>query len=82
MEAKLKLTNKNDTIKYLTENNIHFEVEDHEKVETTNEGLEKVKTQKIQPENWTFAKNLFLKNKSGGFILLTVHNVDVINIGN
>ena len=79
MEAKFKLNNKQDTLIYLKENNIPFEVEDHEKTDTVNEGLEKVKTDKLNQDQWTFAKNLFLKNKSGGFILLTAHSVFIIN---
>jgi hypothetical protein len=73
MENKFRLSNKDDTLNFLKENNIQFEVEDHEKAETTQEGLDKVKTEKVK--DWTFCKNLFLKNKAGGYILLTAHHV-------
>jgi hypothetical protein len=74
MENKFRLLNKDDTLNFLKEHHIPYEVEDHEKADTTQDGLEKVKTDKVK--NWTFCKNLFLKNKSGGHILLTAHHVN------
>jgi hypothetical protein len=73
MENKLRLLTKDETVNFLKENNIAFEVEDHEKADTTQQGLDLIKTDKVK--DWTFCKNLFLKNKSGGYILLTAHHV-------
>lgn len=74
MDSNLTLSTKEETIKFLENNKINFFVEDHEKADTVQEGLEKVKTDKIAKENFTFCKNLFLKNKAGGFYFITAHH--------
>lgn len=74
MESNLSLSNLDETINFLKNHNIHYYLETHEKAETVQEGLEKVKTDKILPEQFTFVKNLFLKNKAGGFYFLTAHH--------
>ena len=68
------LLNKEDTLKFLDQNKIDYFVEDHEQANTVQEGLERVRTEKLKPEDYTFVKNLFLKNKAGGFYLITAHN--------
>jgi prolyl-tRNA synthetase len=68
------LLNREDTLKFLEQNKIEYFIEDHEQANTVQEGLEKVKTEKIKPEDYTFVKNLFLKNKAGGFYLITAHH--------
>lgn len=70
-----RLNNKEDTLAYLKQNNIEYHVEDHEQANTVAEGLEKVKTNKLKPEEFTFVKNLFLKNKAGGFYLVSANHV-------
>jgi hypothetical protein len=70
---KFRLSSKEDTLTFLKENNIPYEVEDHEKAENTQEGLERVKTDKVK--DWTFCKNFVIKQKSKGFILFTAHHV-------
>lgn len=74
MDSNLTLSTKEDTIKFLENNKINFFVEEHEKADTVQEGLEKVKTDRITKESFTFCKNLFLKNKAGGFYFITAHN--------
>ncbi len=74
MESNFTLSSKEETIKFLENNQIKFFVEDHEKADTVQEGLDRVKTDKLQNDQWTFCKNLFLKNKTGGFYFITAHN--------
>lgn len=74
MESTLILTNKEETLNYLKSQEVPFFIEDHEKADTVQEGLEKVKTDKIKPEEFTFCKNLFLKNKAGGFYFIVAHH--------
>lgn len=74
MESKI-INNKEQTLHLLKENNVPFHVEEHEQANTVNEGLEKVKTDKYKADEYTFCKNLFLKNKAGGFYLITAHHV-------
>lgn len=76
---KMENTNPNlltreDTIKFLDNNKIDYFIEEHIQANTVQEGLEVVKTTKIKPEEFTFVKNLFLKNKAGGFYLITAHH--------
>jgi len=74
MDSNLTLSTKEETIKFLESNKINFFVEDHEKADTVQEGLERVNTDKISKESFTFCKNLFLKNKAGGFYFITAHH--------
>jgi prolyl-tRNA synthetase len=73
MDSNLALSTKEETIKFLEINKINFFVEDHDKADTVQEGLDKVKTDKIAKESFTFCKNLFLKNKAGGFYFIAAH---------
>lgn len=77
MENNQILLNREDTIKFLDKNNIDYFIEEHEKANTVQEGLEVVKTDRIKHEDFTFVKNLFLKNKAGGFYLITAHHATV-----
>ena len=71
----LKYKTKEDIFNLLKNNNVSYHLEDHEKLDTVQEALQKLKTDKYKPEEYTFLKNLFLRNKKGGYILLTAHNV-------
>jgi len=73
MDSNLALSTKEETIKFLEINKINFFVEDHDKADTVQEGLDKVKSDKIAKESFTFCKNLFLKNKAGGFYFIVAH---------
>jgi len=71
-----KLENKEAILKFLDDANVEVaHVEDHEELKTVNDGVEKLKTITFAKGEYTFLKNLFLKNKAGGFILLSAHNV-------
>ena len=72
-----------DTVKYpdraamvalLDQEKIDYKIYDHEALDTMQAGLEHFSKNKPEIENYTFAKNLFLKNKAGGFYLCTLHN--------
>ena len=70
-----KLENKEAIFKFLSDAKVEIaHVEDHEELKTANDGVERLKSVKFEGE-FTFLKNLFLKNKSGGFFLLSAHNV-------
>ncbi|MCQ2816097.1 MAG: hypothetical protein MJ252_02415 [archaeon] len=58
----------------LKEAKIEYKEMTHEKLDTVQQGLEYFSKNKPEVENYTFLKNLFLKNKAGGFYLLSVHN--------
>jgi hypothetical protein len=79
MESKPRLSNKEETLSFLKENNINYHLENHEKAETVQAGLDLIKTTQFQPEQYTFCKNLFIKNKAGGLILLTANPVKIFN---
>jgi hypothetical protein len=68
-----RITNKQQTEALLNDQGIKYTVLDHEPVKTVQEGLEKVKNDKIQ--EFVFAKNLFLKTKDKSLYLLTAHPV-------
>ena len=71
-----KLENKEAILKFLDDAKVEVaHVEDHEELKTVNDGVEKLKTITFAKGEYTFLKNLFLKNKAGGFILLSAHNV-------
>ena len=71
-----KLENKEAILRFLSDAKIEIaHVEDHEEIKTVNEGLERLKLVNFDKGEYTFLKNLFLKNKAGGFFLLTAHNV-------
>lgn len=71
-----QINNKEDTLTYLASNGVVVHhIENHEKLETVQLGLEKFKTLKLNVGEYLFAKNLFLKSKTGGFFLLTLHPV-------
>jgi hypothetical protein len=75
MEQK-KLENKEAMMKFLSDSKVDIaHVEDHEELKTVNDGVERLKSVKFEKGEYTFLKNLFLKNKSGGFFLLSAHNV-------
>ena len=72
-----------DTVKYpdrsamlslLDQEKIPYKIYDHEALDTMQAGLEHFSKNKPDIESYTFAKNLFLKNKAGGFFLCTLHN--------
>ena len=66
---------KDETLVFLKESGLEVHHhETHEKLDTVQQGLDKFKTVELK-EQFVFAKNLFLKNKAGGFYLLTVHPV-------
>lgn len=76
MECKdLLIKSKEDTLKFIKDNGfaVHH-VEEHEKIDTVQAGLDKFKTVSFNG-SFTFAKNLFMKNKAGGLYLITVHPV-------
>ena len=71
-----KLENKEAILRFLSDAKIEIaHVEDHEEIKTVNEGLERLELVNFDKGEYTFLKNLFLKNKAGGFFLLTAHNV-------
>jgi len=71
-----KLENKEAMLRFLSDAKIEIaHVEDHEEIKTVNEGLERLKSVNFDKGDYTFLKNLFLKNKAGGFFLLTAHHV-------
>ena len=70
-----KISNKENTLAYLDKQGIKYHVEDHEAANTVEDGLKYIKTEKFKEDEYTFVKNLFMKNKAGGFYLLTAHNV-------
>jgi len=75
MESTIMRT-KQETLDYLKSKNVDVShIEDHEKIDTVQLGLEKLKSVSFKGE-YTFAKNLFLKSKAGGLYLLTVHPVN------
>ena len=77
MECKdLLIKSKEDTLKFIKDNGfaVHH-VEEHEKIDTVQAGLDKFKTVSFSG-SFTFAKNLFMKNKAGGLYLITVHPVN------
>jgi hypothetical protein len=71
-----KLSNKENTLAYLDRQGISYHVEDHEAANTVEEGLKNIKTDKYKQDEYTFVKNLFIKNKAGGFYLLTANHVN------
>jgi len=71
-----KLENKEAMLKFLADNKVEIHhIEDHEELKTVNDGIERLKSIKFEKGDYTFLKNLFLKNKAGGFFLLSAHNV-------
>ena len=71
-----KINNKEQTESLLKEFGIKYTIIDHEPVKTAQEGIEKVKNDKIK--DFVFCKNLFLKNKDKTNFLLTCHPVRII----
>ena len=71
----VKLNGKEDTLNFLKEQGVEYHVEDHEKLETVQAALDILKTDKYKPEEYTFLKNLFFKNKTGGFFFITASHV-------
>ena len=59
--------------KLLKESNIEYKIMTHEKIDSMQKGLEYFEKNKPELEDYTFCKNLFLKNKAGGFYLLVLH---------
>ena len=75
MESTTIMKTKEETLNYLKAHNVVINhIENHEKVDTVQMGLEKFKSVSFT-EEFVFAKNLFLKSKAGGLYLLTVHPV-------
>ncbi len=76
---QIKLESKEDMLKFLADAKIEIaHVEDHEELKTVNDGLERLKTVKFEKGEYAFLKNLFMKNKAGGFFLISAHNVLII----
>ena len=73
----LRLNAKEDTLKFLKEEKVEFHVVDHEKIETTKEAETKLKSDKHKTEEYIFTKNLFFKNKAGGYYFLVAHPVNL-----
>jgi hypothetical protein len=70
--------NKDSILKLLKDSNIEVaHVEDHEELKTVNDALERLKSVTFGKE-YVFPKNLFLKNKSGGFVLVTANSVNIL----
>jgi len=75
MESTI-LRTKDEMLAFLKSNQIEIHhIEDHEKLETVQMGLDKFKNLQFLKGEFTFAKNLFMKSKAGGLYLLTVHPV-------
>jgi hypothetical protein len=75
MESTI-LRTKDEILAYLKSNGVEVHhIEDHEKLDTVQLGLEKFKNLQFSKGEFTFVKNLFMKNKAGGLYLLTVHPV-------
>ncbi len=75
MESTI-LKTKDDMLAYLKSNQVEIHhIEDHEKLDTVQMGLDKFKNLQFPKGEFTFAKNLFMKSKAGGLYLLTVHPV-------
>ena len=75
MESTSHIINKEQTLNFLKEHGITVHhLEDHEKLETVQAGLDKFKAVAFSGE-FTFAKNLFMKSKARGLYLITVHPV-------
>lgn len=71
-----KLDNKEAMLKFLSDAKVEIHhIEDHEELKTVNEGIERLKSVNFEKGNYSFLKNLFLKNKAGGFFLLSAHHV-------
>lgn len=75
MDTKLNINNKEETLELLKQNGIEFHLQEHEPIPTVQDWFDKVKQDKFKPEQFTFIKNLFLKNKTGGFFLLAANSV-------
>lgn len=76
MESNHVFTTKEETLNFLKNQGVGVaHVEDHEKLDTVPAGLERMKAVDFKAGSYTFVKNLFLKNKAGGYYLLTVHPV-------
>lgn len=74
MVESVKLPDKEAVLKLLNEEKIEFKMMEHEALDTMQAGLDYFEKNKPEVENYVFAKNLFLKNKAGGYYLLTLHH--------
>lgn len=76
MVDSIKYPTKDSILSFLKDSGIEYKIHDHLPIETVPAGLEYFSSNNpYGSTEFTFVKNLFLKNKQGGFILLTAHNV-------
>ena len=76
MESTILIRNTEETLKFLGENGIQvFHKEEHEKLETVQQGVDKFKSFTLAEGGFAFVKNLFLKSKGAGLYLISVHPV-------
>lgn len=73
MESKPKFPDKDSVITLLKNEKLEFKCVDHPSLNTVQEGLDYFEKNKPEVKDMCFCKNLFLKNKAGGLILLTCH---------
>lgn len=74
MESKAKFPDKESVITLLNSEKVEFQCMDHPVLNTVQEGLDYFEKNPPEVKDICFCKNLFLKNKAGGLILLTCHH--------
>ncbi len=78
MENTIQIRTKEETLAFLKNSGIEVHhIEEHEKLETVQAGLDKFKSVQFSKGEFTFVKNLFLKSKAGHCYLVTVHPVRI-----
>ena len=83
MTDSVKLPDKNAVCALLDEEKINYKVMDHEPLKTIPPAIEYFTNNKPEVEGkYVYCKNLFLKNKKGGFYLLTAHHDTKIDYKN
>ena len=83
MTDSVKLPDKNAVCALLDQEKINYKVMDHEPLKTIPPAIEYFTNNKPEVEGkYVYCKNLFLKNKKGGFYLLTAHHDTKIDYKN
>ena len=82
MAENIKFPDKASVLAFLDAEKIPYTLKDHEALDTVQAGLDYYAKNDPGVKDFTFAKNLFLKNKAGGFVLITANNTTNVDFKN